>query len=179
MIKRGLAYVAYYGVARRLPRSTAPGGTVARAVRRALAGLLLDVAGQEINVERGASFGSGRGISLGSRSGLGIDCDLHGTITIGDDVMMGPRCTMLSRDHEFSRTDIPMNAQGFGQDRPIRIEDDVWIGANVTVTSGVTVGRGSVIAAGAVVTKDVPPFSIVGGVPARVLKSRLGGSEAT
>lgn len=55
------------------------------------------------------------------------------------------------------------------------IEDDVWIGANVTITAGITIGRGSVLAAGAVVTKDVPPFSIMGGVPARRLRSRLPG----
>lgn len=178
MLRRGVAYVAYYGWARRLPRSTAPGGGLGRAMRGRLAGALLDRTGADVNVESGARFGSGRGISLGSRSGLGVDCDLHGTITIGDDVMMGPRCTMLSRDHAFPRTDVPMNVQGFAEDRPIRIEDDVWIGANVTITAGVTVGRGSVLAAGAVVTRDVPAFSVVGGVPARVLRSRLDGEAS-
>lgn len=179
-LMRMVAYVLYYNVFTHLPRSYAPGGKVGLLARRWAAERLLDDAGTEINVEHGATFGSGNGIRLGNRSGIGIDAELHGTITIGDDVMMGPRCTMLSRNHEIDDTSRPMNQQGFGEDRPIVIEDDVWFGANVTVTSGVRIGKGSVIAAGAVVTKDIPPYSVAGGVPARVLRSRRpeGSPEA-
>jgi maltose O-acetyltransferase len=172
---RIFVYLLYYLVLRQLPRSIMPGGALSCKLRGWAVGVLLDFAGSDINVESGVTFGSGRGISLGSRSGLGIDSDLHGTITIGEDVMMGPRCTMLSRDHAFPRTDIPMAQQGFQADRPIAIGDDVWIGANVTITAGVRVGRGSILAAGSVVTRDVPDFSIVGGVPAQVIRNRKGG----
>ena len=58
-------------------------------------------------------------------------------------------------------------------DQPVVIEDDVWVGANVTILKGVTIGHGSVVAAGAVVTKSCPPYSIIGGVPAKVLKKRF------
>ena len=58
-------------------------------------------------------------------------------------------------------------------DQPVTIEDDVWCGANVTILKGVTIGRGSVVAAGAVVTKSFPPYSIIGGVPAKLLKMRF------
>lgn len=62
-------------------------------------------------------------------------------------------------------------------DAPVVIEDDVWIGANVTILKGVTIGRGSVVAAGVVVTKSCPPYSIIGGVPAKVLKMRFTPEE--
>ena len=71
-----------------------------------------------------------------------------------------------------------MNTQGLTDDRPVIIEDDVWLGANVTVTAGVRVGRGSVLAAGCVVTRDVPAYSIVAGVPARIVRSRVSSEQA-
>lgn len=72
-------------------------------------------------------------------------------------------------NHSYEDCTIPIREQGVST-RPIRIEDECWIGANVVVTAGVTVGKHSVVAAGSVVTKDVPPFSVVGGNPARILK---------
>lgn len=63
------------------------------------------------------------------------------------------------------------------QDAPVVIEDDVWCGANVTILKGVTIGRGSVVAAGAVVTKSFPPYSIIGGVPAKLIKMRFSPEE--
>ena len=62
-------------------------------------------------------------------------------------------------------------------DAPVVIEDDVWCGANVTILKGVTIGRGSVIAAGSVVTRSIPPYSIAGGVPARVIKKRFSEEQ--
>ncbi len=171
-------YVLYYAIAARLPRSYAPGGAAATVARRWLAAPLLKEAGREVNIEAGANFGSGSALVLGDRSGLGIDADIHGPVTIGSDVMMGPRCTILTRNHRIDRVDVPMNRQGFGDYHPVVIEDDVWIGANVTIMPGVRVGTGSVLAAGSVVVHDVPAYSIVGGVPARVLKTRLEQSNA-
>lgn len=168
----GLRYVLYYGLATRLPRSYGVGGPLAARLRRALVTPLLARAGEDVNIEAGAVFGSGAQIVLGARSGLGVDADIHGPVTIGDDVMMGPRCTILTRNHRIDDVTVPMNQQGFGDYHPVVIEDDVWIGANVTIMPGVRVGTGSVLAAGAVVAHDVPPFSIVGGVPAKVLRDR-------
>ncbi|MFK5690598.1 acyltransferase [Ornithinimicrobium sp. LYQ92] len=169
----GACYTLYYGVAARLPRSYSPGGHLARRLRRATAGSLIQHAGDDVNIEAGAVFGSGRELRLGHRSGLGVDADVHGPVTIGNDVMMGPRCTILTRNHRIDDVHSPMSSQGFEEYQPVAIEDDVWIGANVTIMPGVRVGTGSVLAAGAVVTRDVPAYSIVGGVPAVVLRSRL------
>ncbi len=176
---RGAAWLGYYTVLRHLPRSFAPAGKVGFVARRLAARQMLDSCGPDVNVEHGANFGSGKGITLGARSGIGIDADLHGTITIGDDVMMGPRCTIFSRNHRTDDPTRPMNTQGFEEDKPVVIGDDVWLGANTTILPGVHIGSGSIVAAGAVVTGDVPPYSIVGGVPARVLRSRIDTSETT
>lgn len=101
-------------------------------------------------------------------------------LTIRKKVIFGPHPTIITGDHRLdvigkfimdSDVKLPEN------DAPVIIEDDVWAGANVTILKGVTIGRGSVIAAGAVVTKSCPPYSIIGGVPAKVLKKRFAPEE--
>lgn len=115
----------------------------------------------------------GEGLVMGNGSNIGaysyIGCS--GYIEIGNNVMMGPRVNLMAENHNFDRSDVPMKEQGVTRSF-IKIENDVWIGSNVTITAGVTVGEGAIIAAGAVVTKSVEPFSIVGGVPAKLIKSR-------
>lgn len=102
------------------------------------------------------------------------------SLTIGKKVIFGPHPTIITGDHRIdvigkyimdSKEKLPEN------DAPVIIEDDVWTGANVTILKGVTIGRGSVIAAGAVVTKSFPPYSIIGGVPAKLLKMRFTPDE--
>lgn len=94
-------------------------------------------------------------------------------IRIGDRVNIAPQCMVI--DNDFHGTDTRGAAP---KTAPIVIEDDVWLGTRVTVLRGVTIGRGSVIASGAVVTKDVPPGVLAGGVPARVIR-RLAPEEAS
>ena len=166
------ATAGYLLVARHLPWSPRPGGRSARRIRAALAGWMLDSCGSEVNIEHGAWFGSGKGISVGDRSAIGVDALVIGPVSIGADVMMGPRCVLLSISHAYQSTDVPMTRQGFLPDRPIVIEDDVWIGAGVTILPGVRVGHGSIVGAAAVLTREVPPWSVVGGNPARVLRRR-------
>jgi len=116
---------------------------------------------------------AGEGLKLGDHSNIGaysyIGCS--GYIDIGNNVMMGPRVNLMAENHNFDRTDLSMKEQGVTRSF-ITIEDDCWLGVNSTIVAGVTIGRGSIVAAGAVVTKDVPPFSIVAGVPAKVIRSR-------
>jgi maltose O-acetyltransferase len=162
----------YLTFARHLPWGPRPGGGIARRLRGYLARHMLDACGQRVNVEHGAWFGSGRGIRLGDRSDLGMDVLVMGPLSVGVDVMMGPRCVMLSVNHSTAETSRPMNSQGFEPSRAIVIEDDVWLGAGVTVLPGVRIGRGSVIGAGSVVTRDIPPWAIAAGNPARVVRHR-------
>lgn len=127
--------------------------------------------GKGVNVEHGASFGF-RKVSLGDRSGLGVDCRLYGPVDIGSDVMMGRDVVIVALNHAFDKLDIPMRDQGHRPPQRVTIEDDVWIGDRVLIVPGVTVGYGAILGLGAVVTKDVPPLAVVGGNPARVLKFR-------
>lgn len=116
----------------------------------------------------------GEGLKIGNNSSIGpysyIGCS--GMIEIGDNVMMSPRVSIYAENHVFDRTDITIKDQGVKREF-VKIEDDCWIAANSVILAGVTIGKGSIIAAGSVVTRDVPPFSIVAGVPATVIKSRI------
>ncbi|NAZ81529.1 acetyltransferase [Kineococcus sp. R8] len=138
---------------------------------------MLDDCGRDVNVEHGAWFGSGKGVVLGDRSDIGMDALVIGPVVIGADVMMGPRCILLAAQHETSSTEVPMNKQGFRPDRPIIIEDDVWIGAGTTILPGRRIGTGSIVGAGSVVASDVPPYTVVAGNPARPVRRRRSSEE--
>jgi acetyltransferase-like isoleucine patch superfamily enzyme len=115
---------------------------------------------------------------MGDRAYVGHRCLLygHGGIRVGRDVLMANDVQLICGNHTFARRDLPIRAQPTVE-RPIVIEDDVWLGASAIVLGGVTVGRGSVVGAGAVVTHDLPPYSIARGVPAQVVGMR--GDEAS
>ena len=96
-------------------------------------------------------------------------------------MIFGTNPTIITGDHRsdvIGKIIINSDEKLPENDAPVIIEDDVWCGANVTILKGVTIGRGSVIAAGAVVTKSCPPYSIIGGIPAKVLKYRFSVDEA-
>ncbi|WP_234996538.1 sugar O-acetyltransferase [Demequina sp. NBRC 110054] len=90
-----------------------------------------------------------------------------GEVTIGDNALIGPEARFYTVNHAF---DVETRREGWERAFPIVLEPDVWLGGSVVICPGVTIGRGSVVAAGSVVTKDVPPMTVVGGNPARVLK---------
>ncbi|MDE6577361.1 MAG: sugar O-acetyltransferase [Muribaculaceae bacterium] len=110
----------------------------------------------------------GKNIRIGKRVFINSGCKFQdqGGITIGDDVLVGHNCVIATLNHVMDpdkRADmIPA---------PVKIGDKVWIGANVTILQGVTIGEGAIVAAGAVVNKNVPPRTIVGGIPAKVIKT--------
>ncbi|QLY60538.1 MULTISPECIES: DapH/DapD/GlmU-related protein [Citrobacter] len=113
----------------------------------------------------------GEGLVIGDRSAIGVNSYIgcSGFIEIGDDVIIGPHFTIISENHNYSDRQIKIKDQGVKRER-IKIENNVWIGCNVTVLAGVNIGNGSVIAAGSVVTKSFPPNSLIGGVPAKLIK---------
>lgn len=91
------------------------------------------------------------------------------SIEIGKDVMIAPRCYILDVDHNYNNKELPISKQGYSFS-PVKIEDGVWLGTQVVITKGVTIGKGSVVASNSVVTKDIPPFCVVAGVPAKIVK---------
>lgn len=104
----------------------------------------------------------GIGLTMGENSSIGpygyVGCS--GKITIGKNVMFGPKCSLFAENHIFSDTEKDIKSQGVAQ-KGIIVEDDCWIGSNVTILDGVTIGKGSVIGAGTLVTKDIPAGSVV------------------
>ncbi len=95
----------------------------------------------------------------------------HGGLKIGNNVLIANHVSIVPANHVFSDVSMPINEQGLTK-KGIVIEDDVWIAAGVSIMDGICIGKGAIIGAGSVVTKDVPPFSIVGGIPAKLIKKR-------
>lgn len=113
-------------------------------------------------------------VEIGAGTSISNNTCLNGAtagISIGPDVMIAPGCCIVAFDHGFRLSAGPMIKQPLIEAR-VTIGGDVWIAANCTITSGVTIGTGAIVAANSVVTADVPPWAIVGGVPARILKMR-------
>lgn len=137
--------------------------------------------GKNVKFGRKCSFYGIHNMEIGNNVSFG-DKNLfmctRAKIKIGDNVMTGPNVTIITGSHRIDIKGIPMisitNEEKLPEnDKDIIIEGDNWIGANAIILKGIRVGEGAVVAAGAVVTKDVPPFSVVAGVPAKVIKMRF------
>ena len=169
-VKRKIGALFYYTVAKRLPPSWSSVRLGQTTLRRLCGKLMLASCGEKVNIEQNALFSAK--VTLGGYSGIGINAKIYGACHIGKYVMMGEDVTIITRNHRYDRVDIPMQQQGFEPEQPVVIEDDVWIGDRVLILPGVHIGTGCIIAAGAVVTKSVPDYAIVAGVPAKVIRIR-------
>ena len=130
--------------------------------------------GENLQIGKNFTYSDPQNIFLGNNVYINHDVEIipdKAGISIDDDVLIGGNTLITASIHNFDRIDIPINKQGTNSYKVI-IEKDVWIGSHVVILPGVKVGTGAVIGAGAVVTKDVTPYSIVGGVPAKFIKSR-------
>ena len=108
-------------------------------------------------------------VTIGDHTRIGIHCTVIGPVCIGSNVNLAQGITVTALNHNFEDTTKRIDEQGIST-KPVVIGDDVWIGANAVILPGVTIGQHAVIAAGAVVTKDVPDYSLVAGVPAKEIK---------
>jgi acetyltransferase-like isoleucine patch superfamily enzyme len=150
-----------------------PSFPACQAVRNWVFGNSLSAVGSNVVFARGVLMRYPHRVEIGNNVYVnrGVSITARARIVIGDDVLIGPRVIMDSGNHVFEDGNVPIRLQGFVS-RGISVGDDVWIGAGCVVLDGVTIGRGSVVGAGSVVTRDVAPGSVVGGVPARVLRMR-------
>lgn len=109
-------------------------------------------------------------VLIGNSTRVGLGNTIIGPVTIGNNVNLAQGVVVTALNHNFEDVTMCIDEQGITT-KPVFIDDDVWVGANVSILPGVHVGRHSVVAAGAVVTKDVPDYSVVAGVPARIIRS--------
>jgi acetyltransferase-like isoleucine patch superfamily enzyme len=120
-------------------------------------------------------IGAGGSVIIGDNTHIQASCNLKGflgNLIIGRDVQVAPHCGFSPYEHNFEDRDSVIHQQGIRSAGDIVLEDDVWLGLGVAVLEGVHIGKGAVIGAGAVVTKDIPPYAIAVGIPARVIRMR-------
>ena len=136
--------------------------------------LLFKKIGANVFIDMGCYFRYPKKISIGSNVSINRNCKIFGSyhirnaeIHIGDNVRIGPEVVIFGAGHDHSCIDLPDTAES------VSIEDNVWIGGNSTILQGVTIGNGSIVAAGSVVTRNIPPMKIVGGIPAKIIKERI------
>ena len=158
-------------MARHLPRSYSLGfaGRLSKRLRRLAASPLFKEAGRNINVERRADFGGGGNLIVRDFADIGENARFmgSGTIIIGEHAMMGPDVMIITSDHKI----LPMGFDGY-ETANVEIGDYAWIGARAIILKGVKIGKYAIVGAGAVVTADVTDYTIVGGVPAKVIRTR-------
>jgi acetyltransferase-like isoleucine patch superfamily enzyme len=170
-VKKRISLLLYYFIANRLPSSFFPAGKLFNKIRTSLAGNFLTI-GSNSKIQPRVNFGDGNDIIIGRHCMINENVYIQKAI-IGDYVMIAPNVALYATSHVFDRLDIPMVLQGKTTEEACIIEDNVWIGRNAVIMPGIRIGSGSIVGSGAVVTKDVEQNSIVGGVPAKLLRKRI------
>lgn len=167
-----LALALYYLVGRHFPTQPVPGWQIGYSFRRMLVKYIFDSCGKRVIIKQNAYFGMGTGIKIGDNSQIGEKSYIGAYTKIGKDVIMGPEVIIWSVSHRFDRVDIPINKQEGTEINPVEIGDDVWIGQRAIMMPGVKIGSHAVIGASAIVTKDVPEWAVVAGIPAKMVRMR-------
>ena len=170
-MKRTAGLTLYYVLGSHLPDLAFPGGGTFNTIRCAALRLVLPRFGERNEIDSRVYIGDGSDVSIGSRCQINRGCRLN-RVSIGDYVMLGPEVFVIGQLHKTDDVVVPMVDQGEYTKEPTSIDDDVWVGARAVIMPGVRVGKGSIVGAGAVVTRDVDPYTIVGGVPAKLIRRR-------
>lgn len=172
---RKLSLLLFYLFARHLPATYFPLGKFFNAIRIGLLRNIFSV-GEQTVIQTGFRFGMKGVLKIGKHCQINEDVYIQ-SAEIGDYVLIAQRVAILSVTHRMDRLDVSIKMQGATDSEPVKIESDVWIGRNAVIMPGIRIGKGAVVGAGAVVTKDVPAYAIVGGVPAKIIKYRTTENE--
>jgi maltose O-acetyltransferase len=176
-LKRYLCLLAYYGFAQHLPDMSFPGGVASTRLRSYLCRGFLASAGKGIDIRPGAFLADGRYLHMADWSSIGPGCRIYGA-RLGYGVIIGPHCVFFKENRAADDLSKPVGAHGTTPINVPVVEDFAWVGERVLVLQGRRIGKGAIVGAGAVVTRDVEPFTIVGGNPARVIGHRVSGSQS-
>ncbi len=126
--------------------------------------------GDDSTIEDFSTINNGVGdVIIGDRTRIGLGNTIIGPVTIGNDIRLAQNVVLSGLNHNYTDINLPIHEQGVST-APIVVEDESWIGSNAVIVAGVTIGKHSIVAAGSVVTKSVPPYSVVVGNPGRVIK---------
>ncbi len=148
-------------------------GEIGFIIRRSFYMRRLGKCGNNLRIEMFCRLTVPNNIYFGNNSGCNRYTYIDGTagVYIGNNVLIGPSVKILTSNHIYDDISVPIRDQGWKY-KPVIIENDCWIASNVIILPGVHIGKKSIIAAGSVVTKDIPSYSIVGGIPAKLIRNR-------
>jgi maltose O-acetyltransferase len=169
MILRKFLYFLYISIFKFTTEIYRPYAFITPQIRRKLIEKIVNKCGKNIRVKRNADVSMF--IEIGDNSELGTDSIIQSHTYIGNYVIMGPGVRIYTKNHGYENLDIPIALQPIIESE-VHIGNDVWLGANVIITPGVSIGSHVIVAAGAVVTKNIPDYAIVGGVPAKIISFR-------
>ncbi len=167
-----LKLIIYYLIIKNLPHSRLLG--LSNKLRMFYMAKVLNVIPYDKNskFEYGIYISDTRNLKIGNHVRINENVFLQGSISIGNYVMIAPNVAIYSKTHNYHDINTPMVLSGETEMKEVIIEDDVWIGINSVILPGVKIGEGSIIGANSFVNKDVEPYSIMGGIPARLIKKR-------
>ncbi|MVN22039.1 acyltransferase [Mucilaginibacter arboris] len=160
----------YYFIFKNLPSSYFPLGYIFNFLRVGILKRII-IIGQNNYIQSGFRFGMKDVLTIGNNCQINENVYIQSAI-IGNHVLIAQNVAILAVTHVFDSTYMPIIKQGSTKANPVVIDDDVWIGRNSVIMPGIKLGKGSIIGAGAIVTKNVPSYAIVGGIPAKIIRYR-------
>ena len=164
--------VIYYGFVQYLPHSRTLGLATRFRVWYLSKVLKIMPSDKNSKVETRVYISNAKHLKIGKHVRINEQVFLQGEISIGDYSMLAPNVAIYTKTHVYDNPNVPMVTAGETPTKPVVLEEDVWLGRNVVVLPGVTIGKGSIVGANSLVNKNVAPYSIMGGVPARLIRSR-------